>query len=201
MIVSDNLLFNQATLSDALRAQLVSVTKEVDGLSKDQFLVNSDEQIIEHVYSKMVIAPLVIYRDQMSLTEPQENRTERRDPFGDLIRLPVIRTDLTIPYTGESDLWKLQPSTFTFNPPRGDYSSQRGNDQTGTLRFKMEFTQREYTSDAINHEVERNLKSIDDYLGWIKHDIESHNPQLQNEIRRKVAQRRERLRIIQSVCQ
>ena len=198
MIVSDNLLFNQATLSDALRAQLVSVTKEVDGLSKDQFLVNSGEQIIEHVYSKMVIAPLVIYRDQMSLTEPQENRTERRDPFGDLIRLPVIRTDLTIPYTGESDLWKLQPSTFTFNPPRGDYSSQRGNDQTGTLRFKMEFTQGEYTSDAINHEVERNLKSIDDYLGWIKHDIESHNPQLKNEIRRQVAQRRERLGTIQS---
>ncbi|MEA4811888.1 MAG: hypothetical protein VB108_04890 [Anaerolineaceae bacterium] len=199
MIVYDNLLFNQATLSDALRAQLSAVIKEVDGLSKDQFLVNSDEQIIEYVYSKMVIAPLVIYRDQMSLTEPQENRTERRDPFGDLIRLPVIRTNLTIPYTGESDLWKMQPSTFTFNPPRGDYSSQRGNDQTGTLRFKMEFTQGEYTSDAINNEVERNLKTIEEYLGWIKHDIESHNPQLQNEIRSKVAQRRERLGIIQSV--
>jgi len=199
MIVSDNLLFNQATLSDALRAQLLAVIKEVDGLSKDQFLVNSDEQIIEHVYSKMVIAPLVVYREQMSLTEPQENRTERRDPFGDLIRLPVIRTDLTIPYTGESDLWKMQPSTFTFNPPRGDYSSQRGNDQTGILRFKMEFTQGEYTSDAINHEVERNLKSIDDYLGWIKHDIESHNPQLKNEIICQVVQRRERLGKIQSV--
>lgn len=199
MIVSDNLLFNKATLSDALRAQLAVVTKEVDGISKDQFLVNSDDQIIDHVYSKMVIAPLVIYRYQMSLTEPQENRTERRDPFGDLIRLPVIRTDLTIPYSGESDLWKMQPSTFTYNPPRGDHSPQRGNDQAGTLRFKMEFTQGEYTSDAINQEVERNLKSIDDYLGWIKRDIESHNPQLQNEIRRQVAQRRARLGTILNV--
>jgi len=171
----------------------------VDGISKDQFLVNPDEQIIDHVYSKMAIAPLVIYRDQMSLTEPQETRTERSDPFGDLIRIPVIRIDLAIPYTGESDLWKMQPSTFTFNPPRGDYSSQRGNDQAGTLRFKMEFTQGEYTGDAINQEVERNLKSIEDYIGWIKRDIESHNPQLQNEIRRQVAQRRERLGTIQSV--
>ncbi len=199
MIVSDNLLFNQATLSDALRAQLAAVTKEVDGISKDQFLANSDEQIIDHVYSKMAIAPLVIYRDQMSLTEPQESRTERRDPFGDLIRLPVIRTDLTIPYTGESDLWKMQPSTSTCNPPRGDYSPQRGNDQAGTLQFKMEFTQGEYTSEAINNEVERNLKSIEEYLAWIKQEIESHNPQLQNEIGRKVAQRRERLGTIQSV--
>ena len=65
---------------------------------------------------------------------------------------------------------------FTFNPPRGDYSSQRGNDQAGTLRFKMEFTQGEYTSDAINQEVERNLKSIEDYLGWIKHDINCKIP-------------------------
>lgn len=193
------MLFNHASLSDALRAQLAAVTKEVDGISKDQFLVNLDEQIIDHVYSKMAIAPLVIYRDQMSLTEPQETRTERRNPFGDLIRIPVIRIDLTIPYTGESDLWKMQPSTFTFNPPRGDYSSQRENDQAGTLRFKMEFTQGEYTGDAINQEVERNLKSIEDYIGWIKRDIESHNPQLQNEIRRQVAQRRERLGTIQSV--
>jgi hypothetical protein len=199
MILSDYLLFNHSSLGDALRAQLASVTKEVDGISKDQFLSNSDEQIIEHVCSKMEIVPLIIYRDRMSLTEPQETKTERRDPFGDLIRIPVIRIDLAIPYTGESDLWKMQPSTFTFNPPRGDYSSQRGNDQAGTLRFKMEFTQGEYTGDAINKEIEGNLKSIEEYLGWIKRDIESHNPQLQNEIRRHVAQRRERLGTIQNV--
>ncbi len=167
MILSDYLLFNHSSLGDALRAQLASVTKEVDGISKDQFLSNSDEQIIEHVCSEMEIVPLIIYRDRMSLTEPQETRTERRDPFGDLVRIPVIRIDLAIPYTGESDLWKMQPSTFTFNPPRGDYSSQRGNDQAGTLRFKMEFTQGEYTGDAINKEIEGNLKSIEEYLGWI----------------------------------
>lgn len=200
MIVSDNLLFNQAILGDALRAQLAAVTKEVEGLSKDQFLANSDDQIIDHVYSKMAITPLEIHRDLMNLTEPQESTVERTDPYiGRRYEAHVICTSLSITYTGESDLWKMQPSTSTFNPPRGDYSPQRGNDQTGTLRFKMEFTQGEYTSDAINNEVERNLKTIEEYLGWIKHDIESHNPQLQNEIRRKVAQRRERLGIIQSV--
>lgn len=200
MIVSDNLLFNQAILGDALRAQLAAVTKEVDGISKDQFLANSDDQIIDHVYSKMAITPLEIHRDLMNLTEPQESRVKRTDPYiGRRYEAHVICTSLSITYTGESDLWKMQPSTSTFNPPRGDYSPQRGNDQTGTLRFKMEFTQGEYTSDAINNEVERNLKTIEEYLGWIKHDIESHNPQLQNEIRRKVAQRRERLGIIQSV--
>ena len=200
MIVSDNLLFNQATLSDALRAQLAAVTKEVDGISKDQFIANSDDQIIDHIYSKMAITPLEIHRNLMNLTEPQESSVERTDPYvGRRYEAHVICTSLSIPYTGESDLWKMQPSTSTFNPPRGDCSPQRGNDQTGTLRFKMEFTQGEYTSDAINNEVERNLKTIEEYLGWIKHDIESHNPQLQNEIRRKVAQRRERLGIIQSV--
>lgn len=198
MIVSDNRLFHSTSLSEALQAQLSAVINEVDGLSKDQFLVNSDEQIIEHVYYKMVIAPLVIHRDQMTLTEPQESKTEQRDPFGDSIIIPVIRTDLTIPYSGESNLWKMRPSTFKFIFPRGDYSPLRGNDQAGTLRFKMEFTQREYTSDAINQEIEENLKSIEDFLGWIKHDIETHNPQLKNEIRRQVAQRRERLGTIQS---
>ena len=199
MIVSNNSLFSQADLNGVLSAQLTAVTKEVDGISKEQFLANSDDQIIDHVFSKMAIIPLVIYRDQMSLTELKEGRTEWRNPFGDLINLPVIRTDLTIPYTGESDLWKMKPSMRTFDPPKGDYSPQRGNDQAGTLRFKMEFTQEGSTSDAINNEVERNLHSIEEYLEWIKRDIESHNPQLQQVIRGTVAQRRERLGRIQSV--
>ncbi len=199
MNISDNQLFNSGYLHHALQAQLGAVIKEVDGISRDQFLNNSDEQIVDHVFSKMAIAPLVIYRDQMRLTDPQETRKERRGRVGDLISISAIQTDLIIPYSGDSGLWKLQPSTYTYNPPRGDYSPQRGNDQVGTLRFKMEFPQGEYTSDAINQEVERNLKSVEDYLVWIKRDIESHNPQLQNEIRRQVTQRRERLGTIQSV--
>jgi hypothetical protein len=200
MIVSNNFLFSQAALRDALSAQLAAVTKEVDGISKEQFLANSDDQIIDHIFSKMVIVPLVIYRDQMSLTEPQEVRTERVEPnFGRRFEAHVIRISLSIPYTGESNFWKMQPSTFNFNPPRGEYSPQRGNDQIGTLRFNMEFTQKEYTSEVIHDEIERNLHSIEEYLEWIKRDIESHNPQLQEVIRGTVAQRRERLGRIQSV--
>lgn len=200
MIISDNLLFHEAQLSDVLRAQLATVTKEVDKLSEDQFLANSDDQIIEYVFSEMAIDPLVIYRDQMSLAKPQEDRKVQVDSFtGQEYEVPVIRMLLSIPYTGESDLWKMEPSTFKFNPPRGDYSPQQGNEKAGILRFEIEFTQGGYTNEAIKNDVEQNLKSIDDYLGWIKHDIESHNPQLKNEIIRQVVQRRERLGKIQSV--
>jgi hypothetical protein len=63
----------------------------------------------------------------------------------------------------------------------------------------MQFNQGDYSKDAINRDIEENLQSIEEYLKWIKQDIESHNTQLQNKIRCQVVQRRERIGIIQSV--
>ena len=200
MIVTENILFYRNSLSDALRAQLALVTKEVDSISKDQFLANSNEQITEHVLSKMAITPLALFRDQISLSEPVEATAKRRDPFErGFYDAHVIRAVLSIPYRGESDLWKMQPSSYTTSFPCGDYSSQRGNDQAGILQFTLEFTQAEYKSEAIQNEIDRNLELIENYLGWIKRDIESNNPQLLSEINQRVIQRRERLGTIQSV--
>lgn len=200
MIVTENILFYRNSLSDILRAQIVLVTKEVDSISTDQFIANSNEQIIDHVFSKMAITPLILFRDQMSLSEPVEATAKRRDPFErGFFEVHVIRAVLSIPYSGESDLWKMQPSSFTTTFPRGDYSSQRGNDQAGILQFTLEFTQAEYKSEAIQNEIDRNLELIEKYLGWIKRDIDSNNPQLLSEINQRVTQRRERLGIIQSV--
>jgi hypothetical protein len=200
MIVTENILFYSNSLGDVLRAQLALVTKEVDSISKDQFLANSNEQIIDHVFSKMAITPLNLFRDQMCLSEPVEATAKRRDPFErGFYDAHVIRAVLSIPYSGESDLWKTRPSSFTTTFPHGDYSPQRGNDQAGIFRFTLEFTQAEYKSEAIQNEIDRNLEVIENYLGWIKRDIESNNPQLISEINQRVIQRRERLGTIQSV--
>ena len=199
MIVSENILFKQIFLSDLLRWQLNVVQNEVDSISRDQFLSNSDEQIVDFIYAKMEIIPLAIYQDRAILSDPKEIRITQGDPFDRGNRLPGVSVEVSLPYTGESNLWKMQPSKFTINFPRGDYSPQRDNDHAGILHFKMEYVQNEFQTNKVNQEIERNLQTVEEYLGWIKQDVEAHNPQLQNEIRRQVSQRRERLGAIQSV--
>jgi hypothetical protein len=200
VIATEELLFNQTSLSDSLRAELANVIREIDRISSDHFLANTDEQIIDFVYSKMEVNPLIIYRDRMMLSEPQEIRVKRQSfYFEELVEVPMIRVELSIPYIGESNLWKMQPSTFTFNPPCGNYWSQRRVDQSGTLKCRMEFTPDEFNNETINTEIEKYINSIEQYIAWIKHDVENHNSQLKNEIVQGVSQRRQRLGKIQKV--
>ncbi len=196
---SNELLFSQKRLGDARRGQLASIRQEVDSISKVKFQANNDEQVTEHIYSKMEITPITIYRDQASLSEPKETSFTRQSMLDETIQDAGVEIVLYIPYTGESDLWGMQPNTYNHSPPRGSVESKRGNDQAGILKIYLEYYQQEFQGDKVNQEVEKALSSIEQYLGWIKRDIEAHNKQLKNEISRLVRQRRERLGAIQDV--
>jgi len=193
MIVTDNYLFSKSDLFNVLRNQISSVQNEVDSISKDQFISNSDDQIAEYIYSKMEIVPLVIYPDRAVLSGPREIRLNRQHLFGHRIHPPGVETELSLPYTGESDLWECRPSSFSSVFPRGDVIPQRGNEQTGTLKIKFQYQQGDFQDDIVNQEIAECIASINKYLGWIKRDVEAHNQQLKNEVLRSVKLRRERL--------
>jgi hypothetical protein len=197
---SDDLLFSKKSLNVALRGQLASISQEMDAISKDQFQANSDEQVTEHIFSKMVISTIVIYRDQITRSEPRETKFQQKSTLDETIQVPSVEMVLSIPYTGESDLWVMQPSTYTHNPPRGSVEPNRRNDQEGVLKIRLEYYQQEFQSDKVNQEIEKAITSIEQFLEWIKRDIEAHNKQLKNEISRLVSHRRERLGTIQEVA-
>ena len=201
MVISNNQLFHQGLLSGALQGQLAAVQKEVDSISKDQFLANSDNQIVDKIFKKLRISPLIIYRERATRSEPKDLRISHLGSYGHLPQTEAVIFEVSIPYTGESDLWKYQPSKFSFNPPMGKCYPQRGNTQAGDLHFKMEFDQREFQVEIVNQEIENNIKTIEEYLGWIKRDLEVHDPRLQEKIIQQVAKRRERLGAIHSVAE
>lgn len=199
MIVPDNLLFAKTPLFNALQAQIAKARLEVDAVSKDQLLANADDQVVDYVYAKMEISPLVLYRDQATLSEACEIKITRRNRFDDGdVQFPAVEHILIVPYSGETDLWKMKPSMFSTNLPHGSPEPLRGNDQAGILKIKLQYPQGEYKPDAVNNEISREFTSIEQYIVWINKDVEQHNQQLRGEISRLVKERRERLGAIQA---
>jgi hypothetical protein len=201
MFALDNLLFSQQSLHSVLHAHLASVKDRIRKISKDQFLANSDEQVSAYVFSEMEILPLTIYRDRTVLSEPLETKNQRKSLLDEVINVDSVETILSIPYTGESDLWKFQPSSFDSNLPRGSVVPDRRNDQVGILKVKLIYTQREFSSDEVNREIDRIFGSIDKYIQSVKRDIDSHNQKLRAEISRQVRQRREQLGAMENTLQ
>lgn len=201
MIITDNRLFSEHDLSDVFRGHLLGVQKEVDKITKDLFQTNADEQIVQHLYSKMEISPLEIHPEASEITEPLESKIQKRGRFQDVIYVKGVELDYSLPYSGESDLWEYRTSTFTFNPPNGNIQPDRKTDLIGIIKIKFFFPDSEFTPENVKTEIDKAVKGISEYLAWSKKDVLLHNNQLLVEIKRSVTQRRDRLGGIQATLE
>ena len=201
MIITDNQLFSDRDSSDVFRGHLIDAQKEVDKITKGLFESNSDEQIVQHIYSKMEISPLEIRPDASEITEPLESKIQKRGRFQDVIYVKGVELEYSLPYSGESNLWTYRPSTYTYNPPNGSIHPDRINDLIGIVKIKIFFPDSEFKPENVKAEIDNAVKKISEYLAWSKKDVLLHNIQLLAEIKSLVTQRRDRLGGIQATLE
>lgn len=198
MTYSDSLLFTTKPLCDVLHAQFDSARKEIDAIPMNGFLANSDHLIAKSIYRKMEIRPLQIDQKRVTRTEVNKAPLKKED---DEEKMPIsaVILEVAVPYTGETGLWHLRPNTFLLKPLHGKIVPSESEDQAGTLYFTIEPPPSEIQGDWVHQEIENYLGMIEKHLGWIKRDLDAHQPQLRDEINRQIKQRRERLGQIQRV--
>lgn len=98
--------------------------------------------------------------------------------------VPGERTEVRVPFEGESDLFYTRPNQFTMNPPRAVIE---GNELV--LRYQS-------PADApldVRPQVDRALADIEQYLGWQKGAIDAHNANLPGAAEQVIERRRARL--------
>lgn len=193
----DNLLFYEGDLHGTLDNQTRQINEKVNAIPKDQFLSTPEEDLIEHLCSQLHIEPLELHEDSMEM-EQQEVQIDvsgyrDRNPFGDRgpINVHGIRIVVSIPFTGESVLWKLRPNTYQSVFPRADIREARG-DTAGSVELVFE-----QPSDAqpeqLKNNLESELKSIRFYVDAQRNQIEGFNSSVPQNIRRAVQARQEKL--------
>jgi hypothetical protein len=147
----DQLLFSEGDLYSTLDAQSSAAGKSVEEIPREQFLATTVDTLVEHLCSKFAIEPLVIYEDKMTM-DHKETRVEvtgRFDyDFGDGGRVFTPGHELVfyLPFTGDPQLWRMRPSTWSSMPPRGEVDSRQSvlvirltnTGNTEADRFKQE---------------------------------------------------------------
>ena len=194
-----HLLFYGNDLSAVLRANLESAKSDVDQIPETQFIHSSDSDIVEHVYSKREVIPLELHEDQKEM-ETQETQVDVRHDFNRAVfdksrpcMIAGLRITVIVPFSGDANLWRCRPSTYTLNPPRGQVRASRNNNG-GHLEIVMERPSDSLGDGGeIKREIENTLRSIQNYLRNIKRDVEAHNKQLRAHIQQCAENRRERL--------
>lgn len=191
-------LFCEGDLDDALRARQASISAQVDSIPRDQFMNARVEEIVEHILSEMIIEPLVIYEDRSEM-EQREIQMDvsgwrGRNPFGDRgpIHVAGVSVSVSIPFTGDSSLWKLKPNQWQTAFPRARVAGGRGQ-SNGHIQIDLAQPADE-PQENFKRRLEEELRIIRFYVQSQKGQVDAFNVHLRGQILNVVSARRERIK-------
>ena len=185
-------LFVQGDLNAALEGQAHRLDEEIDKAPEEHLLQVDDDQWIAALVARYAVEAPELRRDDWWIDPPEDVRV---DVSGDWNRailepnkpvyVPGHRVRVHTPFSGEKDVFKSRPSTWTTTFP---IASVRDGELVQTI---------EYPADAprdVRAEAEGLLTLVERYLGWARADIETFNGSLEQRARTAIQRRRERVR-------
>jgi len=188
---SKGLLFCTYDLSQVLQNTQQKMRGEVESLDANRLLNTASADLIAYLVEKYQVEPVRLRREDWYAEPPKEIQVDVRYDqmrwIHDTSR-PVLvsgeRTEVRVPFEGESELFYSRPNTMSSSPPRAVIEKNEI-----VLRYDM-------PSDAprdVRPQIDQTLNEIDQYLGWQKPMIDGHNNSLSQVAGQVIEQRRARL--------
>jgi hypothetical protein len=188
----DDLLFNDARLSDALELQGKRVRDAVEAVPEEHLMqADAPEWAAALAHEFRANCPELLLQE-MYREKAQELRVDvygdgRRyfSPGADT-RIAGTRIVIRIPFSGDAALFTFQPNSFTSNPPRARVVG-------GELAVAIEYPND--TPKDIDATVNAFVGTVQQWLGFAKSDIDTFNTGLEHIAQSAIAARRQRVQL------
>lgn len=190
-------LFARAHLSDALCAHSTNIAKRVQLISESVIRARPDAEMVEELAEELQIVPLVLSRAGAKMVREEIQIDVRGDPRRDIfdqgrpILIPGIKVVVSVPFTGDKELWHLQPSSFRLSGPKGTIHPNPGSD-SGELDLAFKQPSDE-PLEQIRAALDRRLNDIEFFLNSQARDLEGYGSQFRSQIASAITDRRSRL--------
>jgi len=191
------LLFASGSLSDLLSAKLEEAKEAVAHASAARIQSQESDELIESVTSRALVTPLEISEDRIEVDQqPTKVNVAGRfeyawDEEDGPLFVDALEVSIHVPFRGDALLLRLQPSHFTFNPPRGAVSGSE---------IVLSAAAPPQDAEKIERHLKAELESLKNYVAWSRQDIQSHNTSTRALVTTAVEQRRKRLSEIPDIA-
>lgn len=187
-----NYLFSDGDLQSSLDNQLRTARNAVASMRRDQFLATSIDTLVEHLVAEYSVTPLTLHEEQrtMDKEEAQIDVTGRFDyvqAHSGPTMAKGFRFTFFYPYSGDANLWKLRPNTWTSVLPSAEVDARRS-----LLILRIENTS-STSPEQLKQSLESQISSIRGYIGWQAQMVSTFNEQLPRQVRESVEHRRKEL--------
>jgi len=187
---SEQPLFSQHDLRSVMEATKAKMLQAIEAYPSNQLLNTSIDDLATYFSNKFEISPIRLLEDQIQADQQEAKIDVRRGTSRPVLDRSkpfyIAGTSITlyVPFEGEPDLFKCQPSTFTYNLPRGRI-------QANTLELTVYCT--DHNAETVKSELDRQLGSVREYVSWIARDLTPFNTNLKDLARRHIEARRQKL--------
>jgi hypothetical protein len=187
-VSKEELLFSSGDLRMTLEAQQQRARQAVDSWEPEEFLATAEADIADYLVAEYSVACPVLHRDQIEQLPVSEEVRSAADMFpGETSRRRATKIVIAVPFGGDTEVFRLRASTFSFNPARVEV-------REGELRLKWtDDTQVAQDGSAIRRYFDGQLDKIEEQLSWSRGDIDGYNADLRATVSTAVAERKARL--------
>ena len=187
-----NLLFYEADLDNQLRIKKSTVIDVVNHIQEEQFLISSDEELVEHILANHTVQPLVLHEEARTMEQFETEVNVSTDPrrmippeHSHPFCIPGTRVDVNIPFTGEEWIFEYRPERFSSVFPRAEVNS-------GYIRISITLPH-DVEREIFKERYDREIRLIKEYVEWSHKQVLEYNQGLDGIARQAIANRRERL--------
>jgi hypothetical protein len=169
---SSEILFNRVSIFDVLRNHEEIATKAPSTTDDNRLLNTPTDDLIDEIVRKCALDVPVLDRDG-SWIESAEGPVAVRDYWsrgvepGYTVQGTILR--LSVPFTGDSNFFNIQPSTHNFNAPRAHVSNSI---------VTIGYSAAELNPEQARTELNRSIDTIEQHLVWLRQSTEPFNQKI-----------------------
>jgi len=168
------------------------IKEEINSLENEYVLKASATELEEYFLDKARIEPLTLHTDKYYIENQGGIKIDvshdyRQAVFpGERAIVQGTSLDIAIPFEGDKELWKIQPSRFTLS----GYPEIEVRD--GIIILTFSFPDDSADSDRLKNQIKSQIKSLADAVNNLKQDVENHNNSVQGIIKSALEGKRQK---------
>lgn len=183
-------LFSDVDWFSVERNQIQKMSEEIATVNGDRLLNTAVDDLARYFESKFKVEVPALVTEEIVVDQREAKIDVRHDPrrwIDDRTRpvyVPGTEVEVEIPFTGEAEVFGVQPTSYTLSPPRAEVRSN-------ALVLRIAGT--DLTADGVQQSINQTINEVQSYLTTLRSNAAGLNQQLFQRAKTTIESRRQKL--------
>jgi hypothetical protein len=183
-------LFSDADWFSVEQNQLQKMQEEIAAVNGDRLLNTAVDDLARYFESKFTIEVPALVTEEIVVDQREAKIDVRHDPrrwIDDRSRpvyVPGTEVEIEIPFTGDAEVFRVRPTSYTMSPPRAEVRSN-------ALVLRISGT--DLTADGVQQSINQTINELQSHLSTLRTNAAGLNQQLFQRAKTAIEFRRQKL--------